>query len=256
MSEKTKNYLGIALIVGVLLTSFSVWSYARSYGDSIQPSSFRNFSVSGEGKIVAVPDVATFNFSVITEGGKDIADLQQKNTIKARDAIAFVKEKGVVEKDIKTESYNVEPRYQYYGCKTGACPPPDIIGYTITQTIGIKIRDFKKIGEIFAGVVKNGANSVSQLSFTIDDPSGPQNEARTKAIEQAKAKAKNIAKSAGFGLGRLLSIDEGGVSPVYYRTSAMKESFGMGGDMAVPAPAIEPGSQDVTAYVTLRYEIK
>ena len=192
---------------------------------------------------------------MITQGGKDVADLQQKNTTKTSDAIKFVKEQGVTEKDIKTESYSIEPRYQYYACKTGACPPPEIVGYTITQTIGLKIRDFTKIGTIFAGVAKNGANSVSQLSFTMDDPSGPQNEARAKAIAQARQKAKLIASSGGFSVGRLLAIDDGGVSLDYYRTALMKESA-FGGGVATPAPTIEVGSQDVIVNVTLRYEIR
>ncbi len=64
-----------------------------------------------------------------------------------------------------------------------------------------------------------------------------------------------MAKAGGFSVGRLLSIDESGAQPVYY-------AYGMGGaDMAmksaaVPAPTIEPGSQDVTVTVTLRYEIR
>src|SRR3989344_2616116 len=104
MSEKMKNYLGLALIVGVLATSFAAWSYARSYGDSIEPSSFRSFTVTGEGKVVAVPDGA----------GSNIAKLQAINTEASNRAIAFVKEQGVDSKDVKTEGYVIEPQYQYY----------------------------------------------------------------------------------------------------------------------------------------------
>ncbi|MDO8557060.1 MAG: SIMPL domain-containing protein [Candidatus Jorgensenbacteria bacterium] len=270
MTEKIKSYLGIAIAVSVIVVAFSTWSYVRSYGDSIQPSSFRSFSVSGEGKVVAVPDIATFSFTVITQGGKDIAALQKQNGDKASKAIAFVKGQGVVDKDIKTEGYAIEPRYQYYSCTTNsvpmigspnvstgqACPPPDIVGYTITQTTSVKIRDFSKIGIIFAGVVKEGANSVSQLSFTLDDPSSVKNEARDKAITQARAKAEMIAGSGGFTVGRLLSIDEGGASPIYYESAMKSASYGMGGGIAASAPTIEAGSQDVTVNVTLRYEIK
>ena len=267
MSNKIRNYLGIALIVSVIVIAFAGWSFARAYGDSIEPSSFRSFTVSGEGKVTAVPDVATFSFHVITQGGKDIVKLQQENTKKASEAIAFVKEQGVSDKDLKTEAYNVEPRYQYSNCsmpydasgRPVTCPPPEIVGYTITQTIGVKVRDFSKIGTIFSGVVEKGANSVSQLYFTMDDPASVQNEARAKAITQARAKAQTIADAAGFGIGRLLDVNENGVSPVYYRSemSAKDSALGLGGGPSIsPAPAIEPGSQDVTAYVVLRYEIR
>lgn len=259
MNEKTKNYLGIAVIVSIIIVAFSAWSAARSYSRSIEPSSFRSFSVSGVGEVVAVPDVAEFTFSVITQGGTDIADLQKANTEKTNAAIDFVKSQSVDVKDIKTQGYNLEPRYQYYNCyrplgEVEPCPPPEIVGYTITQTVLVKIRDFAKIGDILGGVIDAGANSVSQLNFTIDDPAEIQNQAREKAIDEAREKAKSIAKAAGFSLGRLLSISESGAvpPPIYY---AREAALGVGGaDLA--APKIEPGSQEVTANITLIYEIR
>lgn len=254
-NENIKGYLYIALIVALLVASFSVWSYVNSYGKSIQPSSFRSFAVTGDGKAVGVPDVAVFNFSVITEGGKDVGALQTQNTENANKAIAFVKSDGVDPKDIKTSSYRIDPRYQYSSCGKdgGVCPPPEIVGYTITQSVEVKIRDFSKIGGILSGVVKNGANSVSGFQFTIDDPTKVESEARAEAIEKAKAKAEAVAEAGEFSLGRLLSIDEGGnyPRPIYYESAA-----GMGAATKSAAPTIEPGSQEVDVTVTLRYEIK
>lgn len=245
-------------MVGVLAVSYAAVSYVRTYSQSIEPSSFRSFTVSADAKVVAVPDVAAFTASVITEGGLDLGALQEANVEKTNKVIAYVKDNGVDEKDVKTEGYSVEPRYQYYGCETGACPPPRIVGYTVRQTVSVKVRDFEKAGEILGGVVTNGANSVSSLNFTIDDPTEVQAEARAEAIAKAKAKAKLIAREAGFSVGRLLSIDEGGWSPApqpYYSTM---EAYGRGGaaDSAKVMASIEPGSQDVRVTVTLRYEIR
>lgn len=256
--EKTKQYLYVAIIVALLVGAYSVWSYVSSYGESIQPSSFRSFSVSGEGKIVAVPDVAQFSFSVVTEGGKDLGALQADNSKKMNSAIDFVKKNGVEAKDIKTQNYSISPRYQYYSCShpessVKPCPPAEIVGYTVSQDVQVKIRDFAKIGVILGGVVEAGANTVSQLQFTIDDPDAAKSQARAEAIEKAKVKAEEIAEAGGFRVGRLLGIDESGAQPVYYGYGAgavMKES------LAVPAPNIEPGSQDVKVSVTLRYEIR
>ena len=77
------------MIVAMVILAVSTLVFANIYSKSIEPDSYRSFSVSGEGKIVAIPDVAQFSFSVITEGGKDIASLQQENTQKANRAIAF-----------------------------------------------------------------------------------------------------------------------------------------------------------------------
>lgn len=263
MSEKIKNYLGVAGIVALLLGGFAAWRYVSAYAKSIQPSNFRSFTVSGEGKITAIPDVAQFSFQVITEGGKDIQKLQNDNSTKTNNAIALIKSKGVEDKDIKTENYNLSPRYSICNPGSdailsagGACPPSEIVGYTITQSVSVKIRDFKKIGEVLGGVAERGVNSVSGLSFTIDDRTMLENEARGEAIAQAKEKAKDLAKAGGFRVGRLLSIYDQGTPPVPYY------GYGMGGDAslelrkAAVAPTIEPGSQEVYVTVSLSYEIE
>jgi len=132
--------------------------------------------------------------------------------------------------------------------------PPEIVGYSITQSVLVKIRDFDKLGVVLGGVVDNGANSVSQFNFTIDDPTSVQDEARAEAIEKAQKKAKAIAKAGGFRLGKLLSIEEGGYypQPTYAYES---KAYGVGGGSDA-APSIEPGSEEVIVNVTLRYEIK
>lgn len=258
-----RDVVGAAKIIVLLALAYSAVSYVSTYSKSIEPSSFRSFTVQGEGKIVAIPDIARFTFSVITQGGTDIAALQQQNTAKVNGAIEFVKSKGVEAKDIKTEHFGLDPRYQTYNCprhliETGdaePCPPPTIVGYTVEQTVSVKVRDFAKIGELLSGVVSRGANSVSQLSFTIDDPTALENEARAKAITQAKEKAESVARAGGFKLGRILSIQEGGVVPVYRAFESKALGFG-GGIASLPVPAIEPGSQEVTVVVSINYEIR
>ena len=266
MDTKIKNYVGIALIIGILVAAVSLWGFVGAYEKQIEPASFRSFTVSGEGEVIAVPDVAQFSFTVLTEGGKDIAELQEENTEKINEAIAFVKKEGVDAKDIRTEGYNVNPRYQYYNCsrpvlygddEVEPCPPPEIVGYTIRQTVSVKIRDFSDIGKILSGVVENGANTVSQLNFTIDDPTEVENRARAEAIKKAQEKAEAIADAGDFSLGQLLSISEGGgyyPTPRVYMSMDMAGKGGSSEESAVPA--IEPGSQEVTVRVTLKYEIR
>lgn len=256
--EKTKQYLNVAIIIALLIAAYSVWVYASSYSQSVEPGTFRSFSASGEGKVVAVPDVAQFSFTVVTEGGKDLGALQTENTKKVNAAIDFVKGEGVDAKDIKTQSYDISPRYQYYSCNhpessVTPCPPAEIVGYTVSQSVQVKVRNFSKTGDILSGTVKAGANTASALQFTIDDPTAVKAQARAEAIAKAKQQAEEIADAGGFRIGKLLSIDENGAYPTYY---------GMGGAVmeksavSAPAPVIEPGSQDVTVDVTLHYEIR
>ena len=260
MDLKIKNYLGIAGMIGILLVSFATWRYTSSYDRSITPGAYRTFSASGEGKIVVIPDVAQFTFKVLTEGGKNLATLEEANTTKTNTAIDYLKNNGVDSKDIKTQNYDIQPRYEYSNCGlygSTVCPPPSITGYTITNTVEVKVRDLKKVGDILSGVVDSGANGVYGLQFTLDNPDSAKAQARKEAMDIAKEKAKQIAKDAGFRVGELTNIQINDGSDYY-----PPYTYGMGGDSIMKessvasAPRIEAGSQDVKVTVTLTYEIK
>jgi len=267
MNPKIKDFIGVIAALGVVVFAVAAWMFVDAYSKSIEPSSFRSFAVSGQGEAVAIPDIAQFTFSVITEGGEDLEGLQQQNSQKTNATIEYVKSQGVEAKDIKTQGYQVTPRYQYFDCSSRplplgqgqisveACPPPEIVGYSITQTVQVKVRDLEKAGSMLSGVVQNGANKVSQLSFTLDNRDEKESEARAAAIEKAKQKARSVAQAGGFRVGRLLSIQESGIPyyPVYDR--AFAESA-VGTPTQAPAPSVEPGSQDITVNVTLVYEIR
>jgi len=250
-----KDRLYLTIIATLIVFAISTLWFVSSYSRAAEPASFRSFQVSGEGRITTIPDIAQFSFGVITQGGIDLGITQEENTKEVNAAIAFLKNQGIEKKDIATKTYQVNPRYQYYSCsgENGPCPPPEIVGYTVKQTLQVKVRDFNVIGALLAGVVENGANSVSQLSFIIDDPTAVQNEARKEAIEKAKAKAQALAEAGGFKVGRLLSIQEGTASPPRYDFVSLEAARE---GAPTPAPGIEPGSQDVEITVTLTYEIK
>lgn len=254
MNTKIKDILAGVTILFLLVLSGAAISYVRTYDRQAQPGNFRSFSVTGEGTVVAVPDVAQFTFTVITEGGEDVASLQEENANKTNAAIDYLKENGIEDEDIKTQQYNVQPRYQYSPCRgDGPCLPPEIVGYTINQSVSVKARDFDKAGELLSGVAKAGANSVSQLSFTIDDPSELENQARAEAVAEAAEKAEAIADAGDFKVGPILSIGEfNSPQPIPY-------AQGFGGAYAEDARttvAVEPGSEEVTVSVTVTYEIR
>lgn len=226
-----------------------VW-LASSYSSSASPA--RTFTVSGEGKVVAIPDTAEFVYSVITEGGVDLTALQKENARKVNLANNFLKENGVEEKDIQTLSYNISPRYQHYKCEKSPCPPPEIVGYSINQSVKVKVRDLSRAGSLLSGVVEQGANSVSNLSFTVDDIEELKNQARIEAIEIAKAKAKAVAKSAGFKLGKLVSLNESFLLPAPPVFFSFREAQVVGAEEGV---SLEPGSQEIKVNISLTYAI-
>jgi len=241
------SILNLLLIVLVILGIFSM-SALRRYTDSI--SSNRTISISAEGKTVVTPDLAKFNFSVVTEG-KDTVKISEENTGKMNKAIDYVKSQGIEAKDIKTAGYSLSPKYEYDEKKRESY----ISGYTLTQTVYVQIRDFSKISGILGALPGFGINNISSLSFTIENQDASLKVARDQAFEKALAKAKEMAKQNGVRIKRVVTFsDYQNNYPIY----AKSMSYGMGGGVAeemAPAPSIEPGSQEVTVNVSITYEI-
>ncbi len=262
MEEIIKKHIGKPALIALFV-------FAISYAGSIISGIVYNFQtlknnypnqtidIIGEGKVAAVPDVARFSLSVITEGGKNVGELQKENVEKGNQIINFLKTSGVESKDIQTQSYNVEPRYQNFSCpeKDGPCPPPEIIGYTIRQEVLVKVRDLNKVGDLLSGAIDKGANFVSQLSFMVDDPTKLQNQARQEAIAKAKESAQVLANAGGFKLKRLFRIYENPTG-ISYLSDYGGKGGGGGESLTAISPTIESGSQEIVVQVTLTYEIE
>ncbi|PIQ79570.1 hypothetical protein COV81_01750 [Candidatus Peregrinibacteria bacterium CG11_big_fil_rev_8_21_14_0_20_41_10] len=246
-----RNLLVIAGIVFLVVLSTAAYRVSSTYSSS----NAGTIRISADATVTAVPDIATFNFSVITEGGTDVKALQVENTKKMNDAISYLKAESVKDENVKTSSYNVSPRYENQNCRLDSeCPPPTIVGYTVSQRVDVKVEDFEILGGLLEGIVTKGVNDISSLQFTIDDPFSLEVEAKAKAINRAKGKAQDLAKEVGFKLGRVVGIEEGGSRLPY--AAPMMESFAMdsrGG--AVEKAMLEPGSQEVNVQITLEYEV-
>lgn len=244
----------VKLILGVVLAMsavFYVSQYARSI-DRTYPA--KTFTVDGSADIDVRPDLASFTVGLVTEGGTDVGALQAKNTEKMNQVTQYLKDAGVDPKDLKTMNYNLNPRYSNPTCDGGVCPPSTIVGYTVDQSLQVKVRDTGKIGELLTGVVQNGGNTVSQVQFVLDDDTDVKAEARAEAIGKARAKAEAIARAGGFRLGKLVTLYETSDVPQPY-------AYGMGGGamevsaVKQAAPVIEPGTQNTKVNVSMTYEI-
>jgi hypothetical protein len=207
-------------------------------------------SVSGEGKASIAPDIASVNLGIITEGVK-VETIVKTNTEKMNALLLEVKNLGIEEKDIKTKNYSLQPRYEW--TETGTRIPK---GYTLTQTIEVKIRDFAKIGNVLEIASANGVNNIGDLQFAIDELEKAKSIAREQAIVQAKEKAQLISQQTGLKLKKITNIYE---DTGAYPYSAY-DTAGMGGStakiMSSIAPTIQTGEQEITVKITLNYRTK
>jgi uncharacterized protein YggE len=216
-------------------------------------------TVSGNGEVFAVPDRATFTVTV-REEGEEVADAQDKATAKINSIIDYLKDAGVEEKNIKTQSYNVNPKYEYTqaACTNFSCPPSNqvLVGFEVWQTLEVKVEDPKKAGELLTGVGGKGASEVSSLSFTIEDEDALRSEAREQAIAEAKEKADALASQLGVSVVRVVGFYEDSYGyPMPYAARGGMAMDAMESTKAV-APSLPTGENKITSNVNVTYEIR
>ena len=215
----------------------------------------RTITVTSEGEAVAIADIASFSFSV-NEEGTTSDEAQQKATEKMNQALEYLKANAIEDRDIKTEQYSIYPKYEVIRCTAFDCPPAsqNIIGYTVSQSVRVKVRDSQQAGKILSELTQFGISNVSGLSFTIDDEDALYNKARKDAVEKAQQKARTLARDLGVRLGDVVSFGEDTAIP-YYGKEMMVMSEAAGG-AARPAVSLPQGENTYTARVYVTYEIK
>lgn len=256
MEKKKESLFGVIslfLIVGIILLIYAMWwgPFAR-YSASLY--SARNINVSASGEAYVTPDVALVSFSLVSEG-KDTQKIADDNNKKINAAIEAMKGFGIEEKDIKTSQYSLDPIYSQQPSYSSQVFVPSIVGYRLSQSITVKIRDFSVISDVMAKLPSLGINRIHGLSFEIEDQEAALAQARTKAFAQAKEKAAHMAEETGVHLGRIMNVSEYNNSPYSY-----DKVMGMGGGassaVSVTPPDIQPGDQKVSVNVSISYEIK
>jgi len=219
--------------------------------------SYNSITVIGEGEVVSIPDIANFSFAVSADA-KTVSEAQTQVTEKMNAVLAALKDQGIEDKDIKTTNYSVYPKYTYTAgvCGPTYCPPSQQVldGYTASHNVSVKVRKTEEVGDALAAVGDKGATDISSVSFTTDDPDQLTEDARAKAIADARAKAKVLAKDLGVRLVRVVSFYENSGPRPY-----LEMAYGMGGDGAVkatPTPSLPTGENKTTVSVSVTYEIR
>ncbi len=259
-NTKSNKVLGSLLILMLII---ALGAYAKL---TFKESNYINsgpatISVSGNGEVTAVPDIGEFSFSVTAEG-EEASAAQEASGEKINSVLMALKDAGVEEKDIKTQNYNMYPRYEYEQevCPVGAfCPPGERVqvGFEVSQTVKVKVRDLDSAGRLISTAGELGATNISSLQFTIDDTDVLKEEARALAIEDAKEKALKLAGDLDVSLVRMVGYHENeGYLPAPY-------AYGLGGDEAMEravasfdAPDLPAGENTIASQVSITYQVE
>lgn len=249
----------VLVLAGTALSAYSYFTFKQSNYVNGGPNTI---SVAGKGEIFAKPDIATFSFSVEADAPDAVA-AQKKSADAMNTIVAYLKENKVEEKDIKTSSYSLNPKYRYEQAtciQQYNCPPGKQVldGYQVSQTVTIKVRDTAKAGDLISNVGTKGATNISGLTFTIDDDAKLKRDARELAIKDARENAKKLAQDLGEHLGRMMGYyeTEGGYPIPMYNAKAMDSRGGSRMTEAAVAPSIPTGENTITSNVTIVYELR
>lgn len=215
-------------------------------------SPVNTISVSGTGEVFAVPDVATFTITMQSQN-KDVTVAQEEVSEQSSEVITVLEDLGIEEKDIKTSQYSSNPRYDYQRFNGQG----EIVGYEVMQTLTVKVRDIEVAGKVLGAMGELDVSNIYGPQFEIDDPDALQAEARALAIEDAEAKAKELARGLDSRLGKVVSFQEGGAEayPMMYNIMEAGSSKSAVADMAV-VPELPTGENQVVSSVTITYKLK
>jgi uncharacterized protein len=203
-------------------------------------------SVIGEASLSVPPDLAQIDAGAASDG-KTARDAAEANNAAMTKMLAALKNAGIEEKDYQTSRLSLQPLYAPN--RTG--PPSSITGYRASNRVAIKLRDVTKVASVIDALVGAGANDIGNISFTVSQASAMLDQAREKALADARHKAEIYARAAGVTLGAPLSIaEEGAQTPVFRAKTAAAAS-----PMTTSTP-IAQGEETLSVAVSVIWAIK
>lgn len=247
--SQIKKYLYIS---GILLTICLIgFVVSLTYNEIIESqysglNNPRSIDVSAEETLYEKPDEAKITFSVITQN-EDYNIATTENNEKMQKVSNYLKQEGIKEENLKTQSFSVSPRYKTV--KEEFISRQEIIGYEVENNLLVTVKDLDKIDSLISGAINAGANKVSGLVFEVSNKKELEKQAREKAIKKAREKAKKITDDLGVKIVRVLNYSESG-GYVPFRAYDMAE-----GMKSANVP-IQSGENEIKSNVTITFEIR
>lgn len=229
----------LAVLAALPLAAFGLPARAETPPLSAIPQ----ISVTGEGQVEAAPDLATIMLGVTTEA-KGAAEALAANSAAMAAVVENLKAAGIAPRDIQTTGLALNPVWESYRSDGRQ----RIDRFQATNGVTVRVRTIERTGAVLDAAVKDGANTLNGLSFGVAEPRPLMDEARARAVADARRRAELLATAAGVRLGRVLTIAEAGGGgapvPMFRAEAAMSE-----------APPVEGGELAIRAMVTVTWEL-
>ncbi|AKM79655.1 MAG: hypothetical protein UX85_C0001G0185 [Candidatus Beckwithbacteria bacterium GW2011_GWB1_47_15] len=236
----------VLVIVLVVLAGIFVLPWDRVNWGKFEVLPGSSLTVTGEAHLDTLPQVARFSATVsVTDADKEVA-VDQVNSNMA-DLIDSLKSFGIADEDLQTREISV---YQTDGeVEIMIYPPRPRTGnqWQASNTVEIKLKNIDRAGELADLLASSGATSVSGPNFSLDDTADYDSQLLEQAIADAREKAQAAAKASGRRLGKVLTVSESGVGPIYRGLEVVSDQT---------ATPIEPGRERLSKTVSVTFELK
>ncbi|MFA5022468.1 MAG: SIMPL domain-containing protein [Patescibacteria group bacterium] len=208
--------------------------------------------ITGQGKISYQPDIANVSVGVqvdkLAKADEALSQLNDKMN-KVYDAIQKL---GISKEDIQTQNYSLYPQYDYSPDNTSK-----LSGYNANQVVVVKVRNIQNnnglVTKVISEASKAGANQINGVTFEASNINELRQQARLKAIADARAKTGIIASALGVRLGKVVGMWENVLA------QPDLSAYGKGGaniSVGASSPVVPEGSQELIIEVTINYKIK
>lgn len=246
MSRKISILLGILLISGLLLSGCALTA------QSAKPNPDRTITVVGSGEATAKPDKAYF-YAGVEVTADTVQEATRRNNEVMQAIVAALTDMGVEEKDIQTSNFSVslERGTERFPMSEKTKAGEEQPRYRVSNMVQVTVWDIEKVSELLDATINAGANNIWGITFTISETKALESEARAKAMQDARARAEELATLAGVSLGRIVSVSENVTGIPVLPSVAVERAAGMGG-----GPAISPGEASVRMRVQVTYAIE
>jgi uncharacterized protein YggE len=158
-----------------------------------------------------------------------------------------IKAFGVSNKNVRTSGFNVSPQYER-GRAAGRARL--IAGYSVRNSVTVKLRDLSRMGEFIAKVAAQGANQFHGLQFIVEKTPERMDKLRKAAVRDATRKARILAEAASLKLGRAIRIAEGSTLTPGPRVMSA------GRATALSSTPVAPGEGTLRLSVTVVFEVE
>jgi uncharacterized protein YggE len=217
----------------------ATWLAAPALAQTMPPPAI---SVTGEASMSVAPDQVQIDGGV-TSDAKTAREASDANNAAMGKVLLALKGAGIEEKDYQTSRLSLQPQFA-----TPSKERAGIVSFRASNRVTVKIRDVTKVAGVIDVLVGAGANEIGGINFTVTQASKHLDEAREKAIADARRKAEIYAKAAGVTLGEPISVSEEGAPVPLYRGK-------MAAPMAAGAPVAQ-GEETLSVTVSVSWAIK